>query len=171
MTGGPGLLGGADYGDATPFSVTIFHSGGTGARPWRDGLSATAFPSGVRNTPVEITESIAPVIFHQKELREGSGGDGQYRGGHGQVIEVSHAEGAPFAIYALFDRVDHPARGRHGGADGVAGTVRLASGKKTKNQRQTDHSSRRAPADGTARRWWVWRPGRARPGASTKRSG
>ena len=134
MTGGPGLLDGADYGDATPFSVTIFHSGGTGARPWRDGLSATAFPSGVRNTPVEITESIAPVIFHQKELREGSGGDGQYRGGHGQVIEVSHAEGAPFAIYALFDRVDHPARGRHGGADGVAGTVRLASGKKLKTK-------------------------------------
>ena len=134
MTGGPGLLDGADYGDATPFSVTIFHSGGTGARPWRDGLSATAFPSGVRNTPVEITESIAPVIFHQKELREGSGGDGQYRGGHGQVIEVSHAEGAPFAIYALFDRVDHPARGRHGGCNGVAGVVRLASGKKLKTK-------------------------------------
>ncbi len=134
MTGGPGLLDGADYGDATPFSVTIFHSGGTGARPWRDGLSATAFPSGVRNTPVEITESIAPVIFHQKELREGSGGDGQYRGGHGQVIEISHAEGAPFAIYALFDRVDHPARGRHGGSDGVAGTVCLTSGKKLKTK-------------------------------------
>ena len=33
MTGGPGLLDGEDYGDATPFSVTIFHSGGTGARP------------------------------------------------------------------------------------------------------------------------------------------
>ena len=26
----------------------------------RDGLSATAFPSGVRNVPVEITETIAP---------------------------------------------------------------------------------------------------------------
>jgi len=134
MTGGPGLLDGEDYGDATPFSVTIFHSGGTGARPWRDGLSATAFPSGVRNTPVEITESIAPVIFHRKELREGSGGDGQYRGGHGQVIEVSHAEGAPFAIFALFDRVDHPARGRHGGADGAPGTVRLTSGKTLKTK-------------------------------------
>ena len=134
MTGGPGLLDGEDYGDATPFSVTIFHSGGTGARPWRDGLSATAFPSGVRNTPVEITESIAPVIFHRKEFREGSGGDGQYRGGHGQVIEVSHAEGAPFAIFALFDRVDHPARGRHGGADGAPGTVRLTSGKTLKTK-------------------------------------
>jgi N-methylhydantoinase B len=104
MTGGPGLLDGQDYGNATPFSVTIFHSGGTGALPWRDGLSATAFPSGVRNTPVEITESIAPVIFHRKELRPGSGGDGRYRGGHGQLIEIAHAQGAPFAIFALFDR-------------------------------------------------------------------
>ena len=50
------------------------------------------------------------------------------------MIEVSHAEGAPFAIFALFDRVDHPARGRHGGADGVAGTVRLTSGKKLKTK-------------------------------------
>ena len=130
MTGGPGLLDGADYGEATPFSVTIFHSGGTGARPWRDGLSATAFPSGVRNTPVEITESIAPVIFHRKEFRPASGGDGCFRGGHGQIIEVSHAEGAPFAIFALFDRVDYAARGRNGGKDGAPGVVRLSSGKK-----------------------------------------
>jgi len=134
MTGGPGLLDGQDYGNATPFSVTIFHSGGTGALPWRDGLSATAFPSGVRNTPVEITESIAPVIFHRKELRPGSGGDGRYRGGHGQLIEIAHAQGAPFAIFALFDRVDYPARGRNGGTDGAPGVVRLASGKTLKTK-------------------------------------
>ena len=134
MSGGPGLLGDVNYGDATPFSVTIFHSGGAGARPWRDGLSATAFPSGVRNTPVEITESIAPVIFHRKELRPGSGGVGRYRGGHGQAIEVEHAQGAPFAIFALFDRVDYPARGRHGGIDGAPGVVRLASGKVLKTK-------------------------------------
>ena len=36
------------------------------------------------------------------------------------ALPIRDAEGAPFAIYALFDRVDHPARGRHGGADGVA---------------------------------------------------
>ena len=52
-----------------PFSVTIFHSGGTGARPGKDGLSATAFPSGVKNTPVEITETVAPLVFRRKELQ------------------------------------------------------------------------------------------------------
>ena len=38
----------------TPFMVNSFHSGGAGARPQQDGLSATPFPSGVRNVPVEV---------------------------------------------------------------------------------------------------------------------
>ena len=134
LSGGRGITGEHDYGDAQPFSVTIFHSGGTGARPGKDGLSATAFPSGVRNTPVEITESISPLIFRRKEYRPDSGGAGKYRGGDGQVIEITHAEGAPFAIFALFDRIENPARGRNGGADGAAGGIRLASGAKLKGK-------------------------------------
>ncbi len=134
LSGGRGITGEHDYGDAQPFSVTIFHSGGTGARPGKDGLSATAFPSGVRNTPVEITESISPLIFRRKEYRPDSGGAGEYRGGDGQVIEIAHAEGAPFAIFALFDRIDNPARGRNGGADGAAGGLRLTSGAKLKGK-------------------------------------
>ena len=82
----------------------------------------------MKNTPVEITESIAPVIFHRKEFRPGSGGQGRFSGGHGQIIELSHAQGAPFAIFALFDRVDYPARGRNGGQDGAPGIVRLVDG-------------------------------------------
>ena len=119
----------AEYGKAMPFSVTIFHSGGTGAQPSNDGLSATAFPSGVRNTPVEITETLAPLIFRRKEYRPDSGGAGQFRGGLGQVIEITHAGHAPFAVFALFDRIDHPARGRGGGCPGAPGRVYLGSGK------------------------------------------
>src|SRR6516164_7453391 len=48
--------------------------GGAGARPSKDGLSATAFPSGVRTIPVEATESVAPVVFYRREFRDGSGG-------------------------------------------------------------------------------------------------
>ena len=128
LSGGHGMVGDHEYGDALPFSVTVFHSGGTGARPTKHGLSATAFPSGVRNTPVEITESIAPILYMRKEYRTGSGGDGSYRGGDGQVIEIEHAQGAPFAVFALFDRIDHPARGRNGGGNGKPGQIRLASG-------------------------------------------
>ena len=128
LSGGHGIVGDHDYGDSEPFSVTIFHSGGTGARPGKAGLSATAFPSGVRNTPVEITESISPMVFKRKEYRVGSGGEGNYSGGDGQIIEVEHGDGAPFAVFALFDRIDHPARGRHGGGDGAPGCISRSDG-------------------------------------------
>jgi N-methylhydantoinase B len=114
---------------ATPFNVTSFHSGGTGARPKLDGLSATAFPSGVRNVPVEITETLAPVLIWSKEYRTDSGGAGEHRGGLGQVMEVESAEGMPFGISTSFDRVVFPPRGRAGGQAGATGRVELVSGK------------------------------------------
>ena len=114
---------------ATPFNVTSFHSGGTGARPKLDGLSATAFPSGVRNVPVEITETLAPVLIWSKEYRTDSGGAGEHRGGLGQVMEVESAEDMPFGISTSFDRVIFPPRGRAGGLPGATGRVELVSGK------------------------------------------
>jgi N-methylhydantoinase B len=114
---------------ATLFTITGFHSGGAGARPRQDGLSATAFPSGVRNVPVEITEAMAPVLIRRKEYRTDSGGAGQYRGGLGQVMEVESAEAMPFAIATTYDRIDHPPRGALGGANGAAGRVRTRSGR------------------------------------------
>ncbi len=132
VLGGHGLVGDADYGDATPFAMNLFHTGGTGARPGKDGLSATAFPSGVRSTPVEINETIAPIIVRRKEYATDSGGPGRFRGGAGQVMEIAHTEEAPFAISTMFDRVTHPARGRAGGGDGGRGRVRLASGAEMK---------------------------------------
>ena len=100
----------------------------TGARPGLDGLSATAFPSGVHTMPIEATEHTGPVVIWRKELRPDSGGAGEYRGGLGQVIEIAANDGHEFWIKAMFDRVDHPARGRNGGADGQAGVVRLDDG-------------------------------------------
>ena len=73
-----------------PFVLNAFYSGGTGARPAKDGLSCTAFPSGVRSTPVEITENASPLIIWRKEYRPGSGGEGRYRGGAGQIMEFAH---------------------------------------------------------------------------------
>jgi N-methylhydantoinase B len=113
---------------ARPFMVTTFHSGGAGARPTLDGLSATPFPSGVRNVPVEITETVAPLVVWKKELRPGSGGPGARRGGLGQLMEVAHRHGEPFGIFATFERVHHPARGREGGGPGASGRLSLGSG-------------------------------------------
>jgi len=111
-----------------PAEVLMFNSGGTGARPGLDGLSATAFPSGVRTMSVEATEQVGPVILWRKELRPDSGGAGASRGGLGQVIEIGAAEGYEMHFSAMFDRVAHPARGRNGGADGAAGRVTLDDG-------------------------------------------
>ena len=112
------------------YVVTVVTNGGTGARPNKDGLSATAFPSGVRANPIEIMESISPLVFWKKELRPASGGEGRYSGGHGQSIVVENRHGEPFDILASFDRIDHAPRGRDGGADGANGYVGLASGRK-----------------------------------------
>ncbi|PZV39347.1 hydantoinase B/oxoprolinase family protein [Mesorhizobium kowhaii] len=108
--------------------VLMFNSGGMGARPGLDGLSATAFPSGVHTMPIEATEHTGPIVIWRKELRPNSGGDGEFRGGLGQVIEIAATEGHEFDFSAMFDRVNHPAHGRNGGKAGVAGVVRLDDG-------------------------------------------
>lgn len=115
-------------GDIPSFDMMHFNSGGTGARPSLDGLSATGFPSGVRGVPVEATESIVPIIFWRKELRADSGGAGRRRGGLGQAIELGGVGGAPFDVLAMFERVDNAAIGRNGGLPGAMGEVALASG-------------------------------------------
>ena len=125
LRGGPIVSGQSPLPD---FEVITFNSGGTGARPGRDGLDGTAFPSGVRTMPVEATENIAPVVFWRKELRPGSAGAGRTRGGFGQVMEIGAKGDAEFACNAIFDRVAHPPRGRDGGGDGAPGAVRLRSG-------------------------------------------
>ena len=123
IMGGHGLTESHPYGDAEEFVVNPFHTGGTGARPGKDGLSATSFPSGVRSTPIEITETVAPLVFWRKEYIPDSGGAGEYRGGLGQVMEISHADGAPFAVSKMFERVRNAARGRDGGGSGARGKV------------------------------------------------
>lgn len=128
LLGGRGQVGGYDGDPGASFVINPFHTGGMGARPSSDGLSCTAFPSGVRSTPVEIYETAAPVIVWRKEFRPGSGGDGQFRGGLGQLMEFGHADGKPFAVSRMFDRLRHPPRGRAGGGDGAGGKAYLSDG-------------------------------------------
>jgi N-methylhydantoinase B len=120
---------GVDPASLPSWSTVIFHCGGAGARPDKDGLSATAFPSGVRTIPIEATETIAPVLFGRREFRDGSGGAGAFRGGLGQVIEIGGADGMPISLLCNFERVAHPARGRNGGRAGAPGRVALLSGR------------------------------------------
>lgn len=130
------MFGGHGYGKTNeaknherPFTVMTILAGGTGARPGKDGLSSTAFPSRVRCIPLEITETMAPVVFWRKELTPDSGGAGRYRGGLGQSLEVGTVDGTSFTMSAAScERVTHPARGRDGGKPGVTGNYGLVSG-------------------------------------------
>ena len=110
------------------FAVEPVHNGGTGARPHADGLSATAYPSGVFGSQVEITESVAPVTIWRRELRPDSGGAGKYRGGLGQRIEMTSSNGAPFIVFLSVERLKYPALGRMGGKPGAPGRIRFRDG-------------------------------------------
>ena len=113
---------------APPFETVFFNSGGSGARPALDGLSATAFPSGVKAMPIEVVEHGAPIVVWRKELRPGSGGAGRHRGGDGLAIEIGARDGGAYSLLAMFERVDNPPQGRAGGASGAPGRVMLKSG-------------------------------------------
>lgn len=108
-----------------PFALELVFNGGTGARKQLDGLSATAFPSGVWGSQIETTEAVAPVLFHRRELRVDSGGPGRTRGGLGQHIEVSSADGQDILLFLSVERVRNAAKGRHGGGDGASGRIRV----------------------------------------------
>lgn len=133
VRGGPEIDAACDYqrndDDASRYEILIFNSGGTGARPGQDGMSATGFPSGVKSMPIEVVENMGPVVIWKKELRSGSAGQGRWRGGLGQVIEIGTTDESPFLLFAMFDRTIHPAQGREGGQDGATGVVRVKDGR------------------------------------------
>jgi len=112
------------------FLVQLVTTGGMGALPSRDGMSATGFPSGVRGGPVEVFESLSTIIVWKKEYRVDSGGAGKTRGGLGQHIELQNLLDESFVYNAVYERVDHPARGYDGGQNGAAGRLMLGSGEK-----------------------------------------
>jgi N-methylhydantoinase B len=115
-----------------PFTYIFFTSGGTGARATKDGLSATAFPSGVLGTPAEVIETLSPLIIDKKALREGSGGGGRVRGGLGQAIVFRVRTREPFVCSILCDRTRIPAQGFFGGEPGALGAV-LINGRPPEN--------------------------------------
>lgn len=110
------------------FETVFFNSGGAGARPGLDGLSGTAFPSGVKAMPVEVIEHGAPVVIWRKELRADSAGAGAFRGGFGQRVEVGTRDESAFQVLAMYERAVFGARGRNGGGDAAPGAVSLDDG-------------------------------------------
>jgi N-methylhydantoinase B len=104
--------------DRREFTSTFFVSGGMGARPDKDGLSATSFPGNIAMTPVEMLESVTGIFVERKGLRCDSAGAGRFRGGLGQdmVFTVGGDEG--YTVNTMNDQLTSPPFGLDGGRAG-----------------------------------------------------
>ncbi|MBW6398200.1 hydantoinase B/oxoprolinase family protein [Roseomonas sp. HJA6] len=110
------------------FLTQVMTTGGMGALPYRDGMSATGFPSGVRGGPIEIFESMSTIVVWRKEFRQDSGGAGAFRGGLGQAIEMENTIPESFQYFTGYERVENPAKGTAGGGSGASGRLQLSTG-------------------------------------------
>ena len=92
-----------------PFIWHMFQARpGGGASPVGDGWPGGGewqAAGGIKFGSLEVTEVRFPLFFRAHEFRPGSGGDGQYRGGPGCVLE-------------MVAEIDEPAKGNTAG-DGV----------------------------------------------------
>lgn len=116
-----------DGADGAPFLTFEFANGGVGGKEAADGRSATAFPSNLANLPIEVLESIAPVLYLEQRLIPDSGGVGLARGGLGQrkTFRALH----PMMASLLIDRFSHPPGGVLGGGPGRRAEARFADGR------------------------------------------
>ena len=120
--------------DGSPFITAMFtYAGGVGARESKAGLSACSYPTGVAAVPIEVVEASAPIYFHRKELRQGSGGGGAQTGGLGQTIEFSVDTDNYWELNAVTSRLSDPPQGIFGGDSGASGSFQV-NGKSVKTQ-------------------------------------
>jgi N-methylhydantoinase B len=111
------------------FTLLSFLCGGTGARRGVDGITSTAFPSGVAGIPSEVFENRSPLVMLERELRQDSGGPGRNRGGLGhRVIYSGLRLRDAYRLSPFTDRVNHPAPGLEGGLPGAPGQFELIDG-------------------------------------------
>lgn len=111
--------------EGVPFAVHVLPNGGKGAVVGVDGIDTIAFPANGTITPVEIIENTAPVHVRERSLRTGSGGDGEFRGGMGQVIRIACAGDRSVHMTIRPDKTHFPAPGLLGGKPGTAGKLLL----------------------------------------------
>jgi N-methylhydantoinase B len=118
-------LGGTVAGKPFVFYETI--GGGHGGGALGDGLSGRhSHMTNTRNTPVEALEGDLPLRIEAYELREGSGGGGQHRGGDG--IRRTYRFAAPATVTINSQRRRAGPYGLHGGEPGQVGRNLLIRG-------------------------------------------
>ncbi len=121
-----------------PFAYYETIGGGAGAGPQADGASGIhVHMSNTLNTPIEALEYAFPLRVTAYELRPGSGGGGQHRGGDGLVRALEFLQ--PVTVTLTSERRSRSPYGLHGGQPGQPGqnsllrqgAARLLPGKAT----------------------------------------
>ncbi|MBI3517454.1 MAG: hydantoinase B/oxoprolinase family protein [Proteobacteria bacterium] len=106
-----------------PFIWHLFQARpGGGASPAGDGWPGAGewqAAGGIKFGSLEVTEVRFPLFFARHEFRPDSGGDGQYRGGPGGVLEMVAEIAEPALGNTAGDGVRHGACGILGGNDGA----------------------------------------------------
>jgi N-methylhydantoinase B len=123
--------------DGKSIAGMFFANGGYGASARRDGYNVLSWPSNISSTPVEMIEQLAPLKFHYRRLRTGTGGEGRYRGGNGQEALLESRAVGPLMVSFLAERTrpEAAAPGIAGGGPGAPGAV-LINGKPVDPKRQ-----------------------------------
>ena len=113
-------LGGWDPFHQRQFAYYETIAGGSGASPTQPGASAVqTHMTNTLNTPVEALEFHYPIRVRRYEIRNGSGGEGVFKGGDGIVRELEIL--APMQATLLSDRRKTAPYGLSGGQAGEKG--------------------------------------------------
>ena len=121
-------FGGTDPRDGSPYAFYETQGGGFGGRAGADGMDGVhVHMSNTMNTPAEVLETAYPLRIDRYELREDSGGAGEFRGGLGLRRDVTVRDHvARFSL--LSDRRRHRPYGVDGGRSGEPGDAVLTDG-------------------------------------------
>ena len=118
----------ADPGTGRTVAHTPMMTGGLGARPEKDGISAIDFPSVIVNVPAEVHEQRFPILIHRWNLIRDSGGAGRQRGGMGFCFDMENRAATPMVASLRCERTEHPALGIENGAPGSKGLAARGDG-------------------------------------------
>jgi N-methylhydantoinase B len=116
-------FGGEDPRSGDPYAFYETQGGGFGGRAGKDGLDGVhVHMSNTMNTPAEVLETAYPLQVARYELREDSGGAGEFRGGLGIRRDITVRDHtATFSLLA--DRHTHHPYGLLGGTAGSSGSA------------------------------------------------
>lgn len=130
-TSGNLCLGGIDPDTGENYVMYYFSGGGYGGWYDGDGISNGCATIGIsKSQPVEVLELRYPILFEHYSLREGSGGEGQFRGGLGVAYRMKMLRGTATASF-MMDHGRQGPPGTLGGKSGAPNEILVRQGGKT----------------------------------------